>query len=304
MRVRSLFVSLVLCGSAAFAQKVNFTASSILNGIGTPAAPASFCVQPVTNAGVPLSAAAFGGGGQMTTEEECVTITGRALPAGYQLADTSLTIPLNLCYDVKVRNNFRQVIYEQTCVQPSNATANSGAQAYWCSTVSGVTACNYNLYNPNLQAQVEATNGPAGPVGPTGATGATGPTGPAGATGPTGPAAVAHGDYSLTTATYTTLPPNSFPINQTLVSAGATISGITVSTDVFTCSTNPVFNILDCGTSTSCSGGSVMASATITGMGTMAATVSNPTLTAAHYIALRAFSGGFTAFHAAAVVSY
>lgn len=79
------------------------------------------------------------------------------LQAGFsQLADTSITTPLNMCYRVTVRNSSGAPVYTNPCYQPTSASSNSDA----CTTASGVTACNYDAYAPVAQP-LTVTTAPA-----------------------------------------------------------------------------------------------------------------------------------------------
>jgi len=93
--------------------------------------------------------------------------------------DTVSTFPANPCYNIIVVDNASGQTDSgpgYSCVQPAGSgTAVSGG-ADWCtaqtSTAGGT--CNFDIYPPNLSANVTVQTGPVGPTGPTGPTGATG----------------------------------------------------------------------------------------------------------------------------------
>lgn len=223
---RLLHIALLLLTAAtvptcASAQWITVTANNIQSGSGAKLANGQLCVQPVDNNNRPLISRAGGSGGAIVTSQSCGTVTAGVLQSGFQMPDTSLTFPTNTCFRVTIKDLSQNgiAVYTSSCVQPSSASA----QSYWCSTSSGTTTCNFDLYNPSVATQTVAAYGPQGPAGTvgigtitplssgstptvtnsgtssaailnfglpvaaTGATGATGTTGPAGPTGPTGP---------------------------------------------------------------------------------------------------------------------
>jgi len=154
--------------SWATSPAVTLTASYINVGGGTPLVNGMLCVTPVDAANHPLPASRRGGswGGALTSEASCASITNGVLASGFQVADTALTTPTNICLRITITDanqNNRQV-YMAPCVQPA-----STGQSSWCSTSGGSTTCNFDNYQPNLAPLALVQ------VGPQGDTGAPGP---------------------------------------------------------------------------------------------------------------------------------
>ncbi|ADW69018.1 SGNH/GDSL hydrolase family protein [Granulicella tundricola] len=123
------------------------TGSSLKDSAGTPIANATIRFAPVNNTGVPISFMA-GGGGQTVATPVTATVTNGAFTI--QLADTTLTTPVNVGYAVTVVDNLtgeHLLGSGYGCVQPSGAT--------W----------SFDTYVPNLTALVAVQLGPQGREG-------------------------------------------------------------------------------------------------------------------------------------------
>lgn len=157
-RVLQLIGLSIACGVCAVAQTVTFTASQIHVG-GKLLANGQLCIVPVDITNRPLTAAALGASessaGALTFQSSCAAVTAGALASGFTVPDTALATPKNLCVRVTITDasqSGRQV-YMAPCVQPA-----STGQASWCTTSSGATTCNFDLYAPTLAAVAPITS--------------------------------------------------------------------------------------------------------------------------------------------------
>jgi hypothetical protein len=170
--MKKLFWSiLALCGFAlatpAYATSgyVTVSASNTVDATGTVIINATLHATPVNNSGTPISFRA-NGNGQASDKTVNALITYGAF--SIQLADTSLTLPVNVCYQITITDNVsgKQLLGAgYSCVQPS-ASGNAVSGSYpWCTNL-GV--CNFDLYVPNLAGLVVELPGLPGPAGPQG----------------------------------------------------------------------------------------------------------------------------------------
>ncbi len=141
------------------------SSTSLKDSTGTLIDSATISFQPVSNKGAVISFRA-GGGGQVVAAPVSAIVENGVFTV--QLADTTLTSPINVGYRVTVIHNVtgKSLLgpgYE--CVQPSGA------------------AWSFDTYDPILDANVTVSTGPQGLVGPRGNAGPQGPAGPAGADG-------------------------------------------------------------------------------------------------------------------------
>lgn len=114
---------------------------------------------PTNNAGQPISAhIGSSGGGQGITSALTVNVASGAFSV--TVADTVLTSPANVCYNVTVIDNSTgNILLNYPCVQPG-----STGQTSWCTT----TTCNFDAYTPPIPANTTIATGPQGPQGPAG----------------------------------------------------------------------------------------------------------------------------------------
>ena len=147
-----LLITLASCAIMAQAQTVTIAASNINGGGGGQLLPAgTICFTP---AGAPATGYQIGSTGQaggpicrdVLIGVIQTTLNGNTLGT-MTVADTALTLPANLCYNVTVRDPSGAYILGTagtqrsgySCVQP---TANNS----WCTS----GACNFDLYPPNI----------------------------------------------------------------------------------------------------------------------------------------------------------
>jgi len=147
-----LIVSLVLFASLAFGQSqptyMQITAANI-SGSGGLLPSGTLTFSPVDSTGAPISYQ-LGNGGQQVTFPTVCSISNGAIIGTCQLANVSITNPVNVCFSATVSNQFNQVILGgpqsgYTCVQPI-------PDSFWCTD----TACNFDQYIPNLPSAVIA----------------------------------------------------------------------------------------------------------------------------------------------------
>jgi hypothetical protein len=129
------------------------TASNIYGTGGTLLSSGSILFQSVDVNGNPVGYQVNGGGQQITWPTVC-SITNGAIIQPCQVANVSLTNPINVCFSGTIKNANNQVILGgQTsgyaCIQPQTTN-------FWCS--SGI--CNFDKYVPNLPAAITAMIGP------------------------------------------------------------------------------------------------------------------------------------------------
>jgi hypothetical protein len=120
------------------------SAAALKDATGTLVANATITFTPVNNAGVPISFKA-GGGGQTISTHVSATVTQGVF--SIQLADTTLTTPVNVGYAVTLVDNLtgEQLLGPgYGCVQPSGA------------------AWSFDACVPNLAGLVAVQTGPAG----------------------------------------------------------------------------------------------------------------------------------------------
>jgi len=136
LRSAALALLCAFGAATASAQTSGYTivsGSHLLDATGTVVTSATIRFQPVNAAGVPISFRAGGAGGQAIANPVSTTVTSGAF--SIQLADTSLTSPLNVCYSVTLISNLtgRQIPFPgYSCIQPSGSS--------W----------NFDTYTPNL----------------------------------------------------------------------------------------------------------------------------------------------------------
>lgn len=195
------------------------SASHLQDATGTVIANATISFTPVDNSGRPISFRS-GGNGEGQTAFRPVTATVKDGSFSLELADTSLTVPVNIGYSVKVidketGNSLLGPGY--TCVQPTGdawsfdtyvpnlspqltiqsgpdgrsayevavAEGFSGSEADWLASLIGPIGPT-GAQGPKGDTGAQGLQGATGLAGPTGATGAQGPKGDAGAQGPKG----------------------------------------------------------------------------------------------------------------------
>ncbi len=145
----ALILTCAYANAAVPAGHVQVSGSNLTDSTGLTVANATINFTPVNNAGVPLSYR-VGSGGQSTNTPVSAQVTNGAF--SINLADTSLTLPVNVCYSVSVIDNVSgQSLMGSgyTCVQPSaSGPSVTGANA-WC-TSGGV--CNFDTFAPNVSA--------------------------------------------------------------------------------------------------------------------------------------------------------
>jgi hypothetical protein len=211
--LRCVYLCLMLAG-VAHGQMLTVSGSQLTDASGNPISNATISFAPVLTNGTPASFRKGTTGGQVVVTPVTAAVTSGAF--SLQVADTSQTSPVNMCYAVTVTSNVTGASLlggGYGCVQP----ASTGAT--WCSG----TSCNFDAYPIDLQGQIQVQSGPTGPTGtaatisvgttstgaagtnasvtnsgnsgaavlnftiPQGATGPQGAIGPQGLTGPQGP---------------------------------------------------------------------------------------------------------------------
>jgi hypothetical protein len=146
MRVRVLTllgVMAALCASAsaqAPSGYVTVSGSHLTDFGGNLISSATLTFAPVDANGHPLSARINASGGQGITKPVTVTVASGAF--SIVLADTSLTSPVNVCYQVTETDVASGDTYlSYPCVQPA-------ANNSWCTS----GACNFDAYGPSVPA--------------------------------------------------------------------------------------------------------------------------------------------------------
>lgn len=137
-----LFVLLWVAASASAQNFATVNASHIYGGGSVPLAGGTITFQAVDAQDNPISYQVGGGGQQITFPTTCTVVNG-VITGTCPVANTALTNPLNVCFDVKVRNQFNQMVLGgpgsgYQCVQP--ATTNT-----WCTAA----VCNFDAFVPN-----------------------------------------------------------------------------------------------------------------------------------------------------------
>jgi hypothetical protein len=149
MKSRILFLLVALVGSAA-AQYTTVTASAIQDGTGATLQTGSICFDAVDPLGNEISYKA-GGGGQAVRGEVCRDVLNGAIQTTYkgvakgtfQVADTTLTVPANICYAATVKTAAGRVVLGSQPVYPDSPSG------YDCLQPSGTTF-NFDAYPPTL----------------------------------------------------------------------------------------------------------------------------------------------------------
>jgi hypothetical protein len=168
-----LFVTCLLFAVPAFAQStlVNVMGSQLSDSRGTSGGllnNATITFAPVLSDGTPASFRRGSGSGQVVITPVSTGIINGSF--SLTVADTSLTNPQNICYNVTITDNVTGASLlgsGYSCVQPSNTQS-------WCGVSGAVTTCNFDSYDANIAplAQVEVgVTGPPGPIGPIGPAG-------------------------------------------------------------------------------------------------------------------------------------
>lgn len=150
LRSAALALVCLLGAISGLAQTAGYTVvsgSHLHDATGTLISSATIKFQPVNNAGVPISFRAGGTGGQSIAFPVSTVVTNGVF--SIQLADTTLTAPLNVCYAVTLISNLtgREIPFPgYNCIQPSGSS--------W----------SFDTYTPNLpglvvqQAGIPGTN--------------------------------------------------------------------------------------------------------------------------------------------------
>ena len=208
MKLSSLFraAAVFVFGLPALGQVpvgyVQVTGSTLTDSSGTPVANATIAFAPVNNSGQAIGYQ-VNGKGQAITSPVTTLVTAGAF--AIRLADTTLTLPVNVCFSVTVTDNTSGKSYlgpGYGCFQP--AGYGTAVTSGMCTAANGTAGgtCNFDSFQPNLPGLVvqqpgsPGPTGPAGPAGPLGPEGPKGPTGPIGPAGPLGPAGPPGGSLS------------------------------------------------------------------------------------------------------------
>jgi len=147
---------------------VSLSSNQLQDSTGNLIANATLHASPVNNSGSPLGFR-VNGLGQSVSSTVATIVTNGVFTI--QLADTALTLPINICYSLTVTDNVsgRQLLGPgYSCVQP--AGSGSAVSSGFCTAATSVGgACSFDVYPPNEAALVVTQTGPAGPTGPAGA---------------------------------------------------------------------------------------------------------------------------------------
>jgi hypothetical protein len=176
---------------------VSVYSENLQDSTGTKVASATISFTPTNNSGIPISYK-VNGNGQASERPVTALVTNGAFTI--LLADTALTSPQNVCFNVTAIDNVtnRQLLGPgYSCIQPAGSgVAVTGTNA-WCSAATGSAGgtCFFDILTPNLAALAVIQQFPTGPIGPQGPTGATGATG---AQGPSYPNTVSTGLGAIT----------------------------------------------------------------------------------------------------------
>lgn len=175
-RLAAVLIALTI--PAAAQVKVGYTqvsAANVTDSSGVPLVNGTISFAPVNNAGQPISYQINGSGQSLYTPVTTLVTSG-----AFQilLADTTLTIPVNVCFLVTITDNVsgKSVLGPgYTCFQPAGyGSAVTSGMCTAASSSAGGT-CSFDKFQPNLPGLVVQQTGP---TGPTGATGPMGPQGP------------------------------------------------------------------------------------------------------------------------------
>jgi hypothetical protein len=160
-----LKVLVCLCLSVpVFGQMVTVSGSNLTDSSGNAVSNATITFTPTLLNGQPIGFRKGTSGGQATATPVSATVTAGAF--SLTVADTALTSPTNVCYNVTVTDNVtgnNLLGKGYGCVQPASTGISA---ASWCALSGAVTVCNFDTYTPNLSAQVATEAGPVGPTGP------------------------------------------------------------------------------------------------------------------------------------------
>jgi hypothetical protein len=186
MKLLALSALASLLSLAAAAQTplgyVQVTGSNTTDSSGVKIANGTIAFAPVNSTGQAIGYQVNGQGHAITTP---VTATVTAGAFSILLADTSLTVPQNVCFSVSVTDaaTKKSVLGPgYTCYQPAGygAPVTSGSCTAASSSAGG--SCNFDLVAPNIPSIPITQKGPLGPQGPIGPQGPTGPIGPSAGT--------------------------------------------------------------------------------------------------------------------------
>lgn len=135
---------------------VAVTGTHLQSSTGTLVANATISFAPVNNNGQALSYQ-VNGNGQSTNQPVTALVTAGAFTI--QLADSTLTNPVNVCYNVTVTDNLTNKSIlggGYSCVQPAGSGVAVTGGGAWCTAAGGGSggACTFDLYVPNLAALV------------------------------------------------------------------------------------------------------------------------------------------------------
>jgi len=150
-----LFLLLIAtaCPNADAQNFMTVTATNIANGT-TPLAAGQIIFQPTDALGNPIGYQVGGGGQQISFPTTCPIANG-AITGSCQLANVSLTNPMNICFNTTVKDGSNHVVLGgpgtgYTCVQPQTTNV-------WCSA----GACNFDSYVPAVPGVAIALLGAA-----------------------------------------------------------------------------------------------------------------------------------------------
>jgi hypothetical protein len=144
--------------------KVQVSGSHLQDSSGNPISNATISFAPVSARGGPLSYQINGVGHAMFTP---ITTSVTSGAFTILLADTVLTNPANICFNVTVTDNAtgNQLLGPgYSCYQPAGSGAVVTGGQCTAAGVAGGT-CNFDLYTPNLAPQALVQTGPQGPAG-------------------------------------------------------------------------------------------------------------------------------------------
>lgn len=158
--MRKLLIALLLLASPlVLAQNfMTVTASQIYGGGNVPLPAGQISFQPTDGNGNPIGYQ-IGGGGQQVTWPTVCSVSSGTIAAGCQVANVSLTNPMNVCFAVTIKDANNNIILSPaagySCVQPQ--TTNN-----WCASGSIPSGtCDFDLFIPNSPNYITARLGPA-----------------------------------------------------------------------------------------------------------------------------------------------
>ena len=152
---RILVVFLLLAGSAIAQNYLTITAANIGDGSGKLLSSGTILFSGTDSTGRPISYQA-GGGGQVIRYPVSCSITNGTIAANCNLANTDLTNPLHVCFNVTVKDAANTVVLGGSnsgynCVQPQTTNG-------WCSA----GTCNFDSYSPGTGSVAPALLRPPG----------------------------------------------------------------------------------------------------------------------------------------------